>query len=260
MSDPQPPPYSFVTTTDTCSNCGVKLANAETARMVYQGQAFELDNKLKEMQIARDFADLAVERVSRERDELQVKLAPWLKCATDEQATFVNLMRGTIALGPELALKYAAAKGWKSPEAHLAELEEAADAPNKLVSKLAAATARVMELETNEEIIKQMAATILGQKFVGGDWFYVPGPVGCVEELVKRFKAGEQRVKELIASLDAGATAINHRDRALSAAIEREHVLREALNEIAHKCGGAWERATRLAQEALAATGKEYKA
>lgn len=33
------PPTAIVTTEDTCSNCGAKLTNAETARLNWQGEA-----------------------------------------------------------------------------------------------------------------------------------------------------------------------------------------------------------------------------
>lgn len=38
---------SYVTTTDTCSNCGAKLENAETSRLEYQGEAYKLSQQLR---------------------------------------------------------------------------------------------------------------------------------------------------------------------------------------------------------------------
>jgi len=38
---------AYVTTEGNCSDCGSKLKNAETARLTWQGQAYELNQQLK---------------------------------------------------------------------------------------------------------------------------------------------------------------------------------------------------------------------
>ena len=40
---------AYVTTTDTCSHCGSKLTNAETARLEYQGEAAKLAQEIERL-------------------------------------------------------------------------------------------------------------------------------------------------------------------------------------------------------------------
>jgi hypothetical protein len=62
---------AFVTTEDRCSHCGSKLANAETARLTYQGEAHKLGEELERTKVD---CDNIIDRLKKERDGLRFSL------------------------------------------------------------------------------------------------------------------------------------------------------------------------------------------
>lgn len=59
------PPNAIVTTEGTCSCCGAKLTNAETARLNWQAEAARLDRELKTDYVKREELRQTVDLLDR---------------------------------------------------------------------------------------------------------------------------------------------------------------------------------------------------